>query len=52
MKTGLRKIREDKGDMFQTLIAQGADEKLLSDFKSEVYNNARDEAEQDFAERE
>jgi hypothetical protein len=39
-------------NMFQTLVSQGADEKLLSDFQSAVYSHASDEAERDFQERE
>lgn len=39
-------------NMFNTLVSQGANEKLLSDFQSEVHSNAVDQTERDFAERE
>lgn len=39
-------------NMFNTLVSQGADEKLLSDFRQAVYSDAVDQTEADFAERE
>jgi hypothetical protein len=38
--------------LFEKLVDQGADEKLLEEFQSAVYQEARESTELDFAERE